>query len=92
MGYIYESNVQSLVQLRNLRSHGSTELRVQIGKRFIQQKYRGIPDHGAAQGHTLSLTAGKLFGLPGQQMLQIQDLRRLMHALVDLRRVLLAEL
>ena len=92
MGYIHKGNIQSLVQLRDLRSHGSTELRVQVGKRLIQQKYRRIPNHRTAQGHTLSLAAGKLLRLPGQQMLQVQDLRRLMHTLVDLSRIFLAQL
>ena len=57
MGDIDKGGLKSLVKRGNLASHLRTQLGVQIGQRLIQQEYRRIPHHSAAQSHTLSLSA-----------------------------------
>ena len=44
-----------------------------------------VAHHGAAQGHALALAAGKGFGLAVQQVLNVQHLGGLAHALVNFR-------
>ena len=58
--------------------------RVKVRQRFVEQEDARIAHDGAADGDALALAAGKLFGQPVQQMLDLQHARGLAHAAVDL--------
>src|SRR5262249_32626514 len=60
MGDIDRSRVESAVQLLELDTHLNAELRVEIGKRFVEQENLRVADDGAAECDTLALPAGKL--------------------------------
>ena len=60
MGYVYNRGLESLVKFRKLSSHGNSELGVQVGQGFIEQKHLWIPDNGSTKGYPLALTAGQL--------------------------------
>ena len=72
------------MELGDLGTHLDSQLGVQVGQRFVHQEDLRASDDGAAHGHTLSLSTGERLGLAVQQLLQIQDLRRLTHLAVDL--------
>ena len=68
---------ESLMQLGDLGAHLHTELRVQVGERFVHQEDLRITDDRAAQGDALTLAAGKRLGLAVEELLDVQDLRGL---------------
>ena len=92
VGHIDKRGVDALAQLDDLRTHLVAELRIQIGQRLVHQQDLRLPDSGAANGHPLALAAGERLGLAVQIFRDAQDLRRLIHPLVDLRLIHLAEL
>ena len=51
------------MQTLDFAAQFQTQLRVQIGKRFIQQKHVGVDDEGARKGDALLLSARKLIGI-----------------------------
>lgn len=46
---------------------------IETGERLVHQENRGPPDHGAAHGHALTLTAGELPWGSCQQMVDAQN-------------------
>ena len=83
VGDVDEGGVDPLAELDDLRAHLVAELGVQVAQGLIHQEYLGIADDGPADGHPLALSAGEGLGLPGQQLRDVQDLRRLPDLLVD---------
>ena len=65
---------QALVQLGNLQPHPVAQRRIQVRQRFVEQKGRRFTHDGAADGHALALTAGKLAGAAVQIVGQVQRL------------------
>ena len=84
MGNVDEGGSQLLVQLDDLGAHGGTQLSVQVGQGLVQQEDCRVTNHCTAQSNTLTLTTGQSLGLAVQQVLDLQDLSSLVHALVDL--------
>jgi len=84
VGHIDKGGVDALAQLDQLCPHLVAELGVQIGQRLVHQQDLRLPDDGAADGHALTLAAGKGLGLAVQILRDVQDLRRLFHPLIDL--------
>ena len=84
MGYVNKGGVDLLAKQDDLSSHLITELRVQIGQRLIHKEHLTVANHGAADGHTLSLTAGQSTGLTGQIVGDAKNLCRLGYTLVHL--------
>ncbi len=68
----------------DLTTHLDSQLRIQVGERLIHQEDLRLTDNGAAHGNTLSLATGKRFRLPVKQLIQIQDLGRFHHLLLNL--------
>ena len=75
------------MQLFELDAHLDAELRVEIGKRFVEQEYLRVAHDGAAERDTLALPAGKLPRLARQVIANAKDIGRVMDALFDLRAV-----
>ena len=84
VGHVHEGGVDPLPQLDDLRTHLVAQLGVQVGQGLIHQQHLGLPDNGSPDGHTLPLAAGQRLGLPVQILGDAQDLRRLVHPLLDL--------
>ena len=84
VGHVDERGVDALAQLDDLGAHLITQLGVQIGQRFVHQKHGGVADDGAANGHTLALTAGQRLGLAVEILGDVQNLGGLPDLLVDL--------
>jgi hypothetical protein len=85
--------LQPGVQLADFGAHLHAHLRVEVGKRFVEQERLGLADDGAAaDGHALALAAGEGLGLALEIIDDAQDFRRLHDALVDFRLGILAQL
>ena len=75
MRYVYECCAKSLVELGNLRSHRSTELSVEVGKRFVEKEYLRLTNDSTTERNTLSLTAGKSLRLSVEKMTVMSRIR-----------------
>ena len=71
---------------------GHAQLGVQVGERLVEEEDLRLAHDGAADGHALALAAGQGRGLALQELLDAQDLRGLLDALLDLRLGELAQL
>ena len=92
VGHVHEGGVDAGTELDDLGAHLVAELGVQVGKRLVHKEHLGVTDHGAADGHTLTLAAGKSLGLALEVLGDVQDLRHFTNLLVDDVLGLLAEL
>jgi hypothetical protein len=72
------------VELGDLDAHLHAQLRVEVGKRFVEEENAGLTHDGAADGDALALAAGELLGLALQQVLDAEDFGGALHAGVDL--------
>ena len=63
MGNINKCYADFIVNLIQFDKHVLAQLRVQRGKRLVQQQHPRLVDKGAGNGHPLFLAAGKLIGL-----------------------------
>ncbi len=85
MGHVDRRRADFLVHLLDLGAHLHAQLGVEIGQRLVEQEHLGIAHDGAPHGDTLALAAGELLGLAVEQLGDVEDLRRMLDALVDLR-------
>ena len=76
--------LQLVMELTNLCTHLHTQLRVQVGERFVHQEYLRLTYDCTAERNTLSLTAGKRFRLSVEQVLNIKNLCRFVYAALNL--------
>ena len=83
VGHVDKGGVDALAQLDQLCPHLVAELGVQVGQRLVHQQDLRLPDDGAADSHALTLAAGKGLGLAIQIFRNVQNLRRLLHPLID---------
>ena len=68
------------------------QLRVEVRERLVHEEGLRPADDRAAHGDALALAAGEGARLALEEGLEAEDLRRLVHALVDLRLLLAAQL
>src|SRR5262249_35275754 len=83
VGYVDKRGPQALVQLADEGAGFDAELGVQARKRLVHQEHRWLPHQGTTYRHTLALTAGELARLTIQQLLDVEALSSLAHALID---------
>ncbi|MNL52007.1 hypothetical protein D3C87_1751470 [compost metagenome] len=57
VGHVDSGCFQPLMQTLDLDAHLRAELRIEVGKRLIEEKSRWIAHHGAADRDALSLAA-----------------------------------
>ena len=57
MGYKDDGEVELALQGLDLKTHGFTQLRVEVGQRFVQKHDLGIGNDGTGQRNTLLLAA-----------------------------------
>ena len=92
VGHVDHGGLQPVVELLQLGAHGHAQLGVQVGERLVEEEDLRLAHDGAADGHALALTAGQGAGLALQELLDAQEHRRLLDALLDLRLGELAQL
>ena len=83
VGDVNKGGGKSRVELGNFRSHGSTELCVEVGQRLVEQEHFRFADDGTAECDTLTLTAGQSLGFSGKVIGNAEDFRRRLYFLVD---------
>ena len=79
------------LELRDLGAHLDPQLRVEVRQRLVHQERGGLADDRASHRHPLALPTGERARLAVEERLEVEDPRRLLHALVDLRLLLPAE-
>jgi hypothetical protein len=84
VGDIDGRRLEALVQLLDLAAHRHAQLRVEIGQRLVEQEDLRIAHDGAAHGDALALAAGERAGIALQQLVEAEDARGVLDALVDL--------
>ena len=87
-----EGRAEAAVQLDQLGARLHTQFRVQVRERLVHQENLRLANDGATKRDALPLPAGQLLGLALQQVTDLQDVRGLLDALVDLLLGRLAQL
>ena len=83
VGDIHRGYIHPALDLLDGIPHFDTEFRVQIGQRFIHQKYLRPDDDRPRKGDTLLLPAGKRCGHTVFQVVDLHDLQDFIHPLFD---------
>ena len=86
VGDVYKGCGKFVVKLGNLGTHLNTQFRVEVGKRFVQKEDLRLTHYSTSQCDTLTLTAGKRFGLTRKQRSDAEDGRSLLNPVVDFLR------
>ena len=84
MGHVDAGGADALMQPLDLDAHLHTQLGVEIRQRLVEQEHGRLAHDGAAHRHALALAARELARLALQEIAELQDLRRLLHARLDL--------
>ena len=92
MRHIDHGRMIFLVDFHQLLAGMHPQLRVQVGKRLIQQKIVGLLDHCPRQRHTLPLPAGQILRLSVCILCQPQHIQHLIQAPLDDCTVQMADL
>ena len=61
------------MEFRELQAGADTEGGVEVGERLVEEEDLGVADDGAADGDTLALAAGELFGLAIEESFEVED-------------------
>ena len=80
-----DREVELLLQLLDLKAHGFAQLRVEVGKRLVQQHDLRVGDDGARQRDALLLSAGEVARIDLFHAVQTGVLERHLDALDHLR-------
>ena len=83
MGYVNEGGAESLIELGNLGTHLSAELRIQVGKRLVEKEYLRMTYDSTTHRNTLSLTAGESLRLSLEVLLDAEDAGSFFNLLLD---------
>src|SRR6267378_4036348 len=78
VSHVDRRRLQSLVQRLDLGAHRYPELRVEVGKRLIEQEHLGLPYDRAPHRDALALATRELAGVAPQVLHQPEDHRRLL--------------
>ena len=87
-----EGCAESLVKLCKLGSHGSTELSIEVGKRFVEKEYLRLTDDSTTESNSLTLTTGQSLGLSVEEVLDVKDTSCFFNSSLDFFLGSLAEL
>ena len=80
---IDHAGTQIMMQLGNLDAGLYAQRRIQIGQRLIKQENARFAHNSPADSHALTLPTGQFLRQALQQMLDLQDLCRPAHTLID---------
>ena len=77
VGDVDHRRLELVVQPGELDPHLHAQGGVEVGERLVEQEHLGLPDDGAADRDALALAARQLLGLAVEQLVELQDARRL---------------
>ena len=80
VGYINNGDAQFLLNSKDFKAHGFTQLSIQVRQRFVQQQQAGLCYQSARQSYTLLLTAGQLMRITLAVFAQMNQLQHLLYA------------
>jgi len=80
------------MQRADFRAHLHAQLGVEVRERLVEQEQLGIAHDGAAHGDALALAARELARIASEQIVEAEDVGRLLHPLGDQRAVRLPQL
>jgi hypothetical protein len=80
VGDVDGGGAQALVQLADLGTHLHTQLGVQVRQRFVEQEDLRVAHDGAPHRHALALPARELARVALEQLVQVEDARRVLDA------------
>ena len=63
MGDEKRGDPETSLHLQQLGAHLNPQFRVEVAEGFVEQEHSGLADDGAADSHTLLLSAGQVFRL-----------------------------
>ena len=92
VGHVDRGRVEALLQARDRGAHLDAQLGVEVGERLVHEEGLRLAHDRAAHGHALALAAGEVGRLAVEMRLEVEGLRGLGHAPVDLLGLLLAQL
>ena len=72
VGHEDTGGADSVVELAQLASHRGSQLRVEVGKRFVEQEHPRLPRDGPGDCHALSLATGQMSGLAVEQVVDLE--------------------
>ena len=84
MGDVDDGGLEPIMEFFQLHPHLHPQLGIQVGEGLVEEEDLGLAHDGPAYGDPLALPAGKGFGLAVQELLDVQDFRRVLDPLVDL--------
>ena len=84
MGYIYNGDAQFLLNSKDFKAHGFTQLSIQVRQRLIQKQQSGLCYQSTRQSYTLLLTAGQLMRITLAVFTKVNQLQHLLYALFTL--------
>ena len=91
MRHIDDGGLQPGVEAQNLSACLHAELRVKVGEGLVHQEDGRLAHDRAPEGNTLSLTAGELLRLAGEELGQVENRGRLVDAALNLALINLAQ-
>ena len=83
VGDVDHRGPEALVDACDLGAGLDAKLGVQVGERLVHEEHGGLAHDRPAERDALALAAGELLGLAVQQLLQLEDARGVVDALVD---------
>ena len=83
--HVDHGRLESLVEPGDLGPHLHAKLSIEIRQRLVEQKHLRFADDGAAERHTLPLATGELARSAFEQRLDRENVRGVLHALLDFR-------
>ena len=84
MGHEDDRETEFALQFLDLKAHGLTQLRVQVGERFVQEHDLRVRHDSTGQRDTLLLSAGKVARIGLGQVGQAGVLQRFVDPFLDL--------
>jgi len=91
MSDVDRGSTQFPMQLCDLHPRLSAQRRIQVGQRFVEQKYLGRTNYCASDCDALPLTAGQLLGRALQVRLKVENFGDVLDLLADHCRIYLRQ-
>ena len=84
VGHVDRRRLEPALELQDLGPSLDTKRRIEVGERLVHQERLWLTHDRSPEGDPLPLAARELLRLPLDQLLQVEDVRSTLHALVDL--------
>src|SRR5438876_1515813 len=81
---VYNSCLNTLVQLNDLCACGDTQFSIQVRERLVHQEDLSFTHNCTSKGDALTLTTGQLFWFAFEQLLQAENASRFFHTFFNI--------